>query len=105
MTRLVKLVRLNGLQYNANRDPQAYRRAVGEPFRIEALLAADARCTLRDAGGKILAEAAVPAGGPFAHALTFARPGVHLVTLSAARGADAFDLDLRLDVLAHAWIG
>ncbi len=98
MTRLVKLVRLNGLQYNANRDPQAYRRAVGEPFRIEALLAADARW-------KILAEAAVPAGGTFAHALTFDRPGVHLVTLSAARGADAFDLDLRLDVLAHAWIG
>jgi len=38
MGTLVKLVRLNGLQFNANRDPQVYRRAVGEPFRIQGLV-------------------------------------------------------------------
>lgn len=37
---LVKLVKLNGLQYNANRDPQAYRRTVNESFLIQALRAA-----------------------------------------------------------------
>jgi hypothetical protein len=105
MTHLVKFVRLNGLQFNANRDPQVYRRAVGEPFRIEARVGADARCTLRDVRGKSLATADVPAGGTFAHAVTYDRPGVHVVTLTAERGADSFGQDLRLDVLAHAWIG
>jgi hypothetical protein len=105
MAQLVKFVRLNGLQYNANRDPQVYRRVVGEPFRIEAPVDADARCTLRDARGKTLGEADVPAGGTFAHTVTFDQPGVHVVTLTAERGADTFAQDLRLDVLARAWIG
>lgn len=105
MTRLVKLVRLNGLQYNANRDPQAYRRAVGAPFRIDALIDSAARCTLRDARGNVLAAAEVPPGGTFTHALTYDRPGTYVVTLAAEGGAGSFALDLRLDVLAHAWIG
>jgi hypothetical protein len=105
MPRLIKYVRLNGLQYNANRDPQAYRRAVGAPFRIEARLGADARCTLRDAQGEIFATAEVPADGTFAHALSFDQPGVHVVTLTAERGGESIAQDLRLDVLAHAWAG
>ena len=66
MGKLVKLVRLNGLQFNANRDPQVYRRAVGEPFRIQALLDASAggRCTLRDSLGQVLFTAEVPADTP-----------------------------------------
>jgi hypothetical protein len=107
MGRLVKLVRLNGLQFNANRDPQVYRRVVGEPFRIQAMLDAGApvRCTLSDAGGRVLARTNVPGGGTFAHEMTFDVPGVHVVTLRAERGGDAYTQDLRLDVLAHAWIG
>jgi hypothetical protein len=105
VAKLVRLVRLNGLQYNANRDPQVYRRVVGERFRIEALVAAGARCTLRDARGTLLAAADVPAGGSFVHELAFDRPGVHVVTLTAEGNGDSFVQDLRLDVLAHAWIG
>lgn len=107
MGKLVKLVRLNGLQFNANRDPQVYRRAVGEPFRIQALVDAGAgvRCTLRDASGQVLVTADVPAGGTFSHELKFGAPGVHVVTLVAARDGQSFTQDLRLDVLAHAWVG
>lgn len=107
MGRLVKLVRLNGLQFNANRDPQVYRRAVGEPFRIQALVDAGAgvRCSLLDVGGRVLAAADVPAGGTFTHSLAFDAPGVHVVTLVAERGGESFAQDLRLDVLAHAWVG
>ena len=107
MGKLVKLVRLNGLQFNANRDPQVYRRAVGEPFRIQALVdsGAGVRCTLRDADGQVLVTADVPAGGTFSHELKFGAPGVHVVTLVAARDGESFTQDLRLDVLAHAWVG
>jgi hypothetical protein len=107
MSRLVKLVRLNGLQFNANRDPQVYRRVVGEAFRIQALLEAggSVRCTLRDARGQVLASADVPGGGTFTHDAGFDAPGVHIVTLLAERGGESFAQDLRLDVLAHAWVG
>jgi hypothetical protein len=107
MGKLVRLVRINGLQFNANRDPQVYRRAVGEPFRIQALVdsGAGVRCSLRDVGGRILATADVPAGGTFTHELTFNSPGVHVLTLVAERGGESFAQDLRLDVLAHAWVG
>jgi hypothetical protein len=101
MSKLVKLVRLNGLQFNPNRDPQVYRRVVREPFRIQAVLDAGTpvRCTLSDAGGRVLASADVPGDGKFD------APGVHVVTLRAERGGASFVQDLRLDVLAHAWIG
>jgi hypothetical protein len=107
VSQLVKLVRLNGLQFNANRDPQVYRRVVGEAFRIQALLAegGSVRCTLRDAEGRILATAAVPGGGTFAHELRYDSPGVRVVTLAAERGADACAQDLRLDLLEHPWVG
>jgi hypothetical protein len=105
VAKLVRLVRLNGLQFNANRDPQVYRRVVGERFRIEALVAAGARCTLRDARGATLAAAELAAGGTFVHELGFERPGVHVVTLTAERNGESFAQDLRLDVLAHAWSG
>ena len=107
MAKLVKLVRINGLQFNANRDPQVYRRAVGEPFRIQALMdaGAGAHCTLQDANGGALVSAEVPAGGTFSHELKFEAPGVHVVTLVAKRDGQSFTQDLRLDVLAHAWVG
>lgn len=107
MSKLVKLVRLNGLQFNANRDPQVYRRVVGDAFRIQALLAegGSVRCMLRDAGGQVLATAEIPGGGTFTHELKFDAPGVYVVTLAAERGGEAYAQDLRLDVLEHAWVG
>jgi hypothetical protein len=60
---------------------------------------------LRDARGATLAAAEVAAGGTFVHELRFERPGVHVVTLTAERNGESFAQHLRLDVLAHAWIG
>jgi len=107
MKKLVRLVRLNGLQYNANRDPQAYRRVAGAPFRIEALIedGAPVRCTLRDATGKAIVADDVSGGATFAHDLRFDAPGAYVVTLDVERGSERFAQDLRLDVLAHAWVG
>ncbi|MCZ7564448.1 MAG: hypothetical protein M5U08_12315 [Burkholderiales bacterium] len=107
MKKLVKLVKLNNLQYNPNRDPQVYRRVPREAFRIQAVLdgTGTATCAVRDAEGKPLAEAAVAAPGTFEHRVAFDRPGHYLVTLEVTRGAETFTQPLRLDVLEHAWRG
>jgi hypothetical protein len=105
--KLVKLVKLNNLQYNPNRDPQVYRRVAGQPFRIQALLegAGTAKCIVRDAAGKALVERDVPAPGTFTHELAYDKPGQYLVTLEVSRGGETFAQPLRLDVLEHAWVG
>lgn len=107
MKKLVRLVKLNNLQYNPNRDPQVYRRVVGEAFRIQAFVegAGTAKCAVRDAAGKALVERDVPSPGTFTHELTFGKPGQNLVTLEVSRGGETFRQPLRLDVLEHAWIG
>lgn len=104
---LVKLIKLNNLQYNPNRDPQVYRRPINEPFRIQALLdgSGEARCALCDERGQPLAECVVTLPGTFTHELAFATPGVRLVTLTVDAGSRQFSRDLRLDVLEHARVG
>jgi len=101
---LVRMVKVNGLQYNANRDPQAYRREAGAPFRLEALLegAGDAQCTVSDERGGVLAEARVRRPGRFSCLLRFEQPGSRLVTLRVEAGEGDFAQTLRLDSLAPA---
>lgn len=107
MKKLVKLVKLNNLQYNPNRDPQVYRRVAGEAFRIQAFLEGSgaAKCAVRDAAGKALVERSVASPGTFTHELAFGKPGQYLVTLEVSRNGETFAQPLRLDVLEHAWIG
>lgn len=104
---LIKMIKINNLQYNSNRDPQVYRRCVNEPFRIQAILGGSgtARCTLRDANNQVIAEKAIALPGTFTHELSFTRPGIRLVTLSVEGNGKKISQDLRLDVLEHAWVG
>lgn len=104
---IVRMVKLNGLQYNANRDPQAYRRNAGEAFRIEALLegAGEAQCVVSDERGGALAQANVARPGRFACELRFDEPGSRLVTLRVASGGEQYLQTLRLDLMAHARVG
>jgi hypothetical protein len=101
---LVRMVKLNGLQYNANRDPQAYRRAAGEAFRLEALLdgAGEAHCIVSDERGGVLAQASVARPGRFCCELRFEQPGSRLVTLRVAGAGSDYAQTLRLDALAPA---
>ncbi len=104
---LIKMIKINSLQYNPNRDPQVYRRSVNEAFRIQALLAGEgtARCTLRDADQQVIAEKAIALPGCFTHELAYTTPGVRIVTLLAEGAGQKFSQDLRLDVMEHAWVG
>lgn len=101
------IIKINGLQYNALRDPQVYRRCVKAPFRIQAVVAGTgtARCTLSDVAGEKLVERAINLPGTFTHDLAFDAPGTRIVTLNVGAGADKSSQDLRLDVLEQAWVG
>lgn len=104
---IVKMIRINSLQYNAGRDPQVYRRVAGQPFRIQVIVAGagSAHITLADEKGASLVQGDVPASGTFSHELTFAKPGVRIVTITAQQADRSESRDVRLDVMAHAWVG
>lgn len=104
---LIKMIKINSVQYNPNRDPQVYRRTVNEIFCIQAVLGGSgtARCALRDAKNKVIAEKAVALPGIFTHELSFSTPGIRLVTLSIEGNGQKSSRDLRLDVMEHEWVG
>lgn len=104
MAKLVKTIKLNNLQYNPNRGPEAYRRCVGDPFRIQALLDGEgsARVTLCASDGSRLGEAKVGLPGTFVQELRFPAPGRRSVTLKVEGDGQTFTQELRLEVAEHA---
>lgn len=104
---IIKFIIINNLQYNTRRDPQAYRRVAGQPFRIQVGVGGSSRVhvMLTDERGAMLAGGEVAAPGTFSHELTFAQPGVRIVTVTAQHPGRDESRDLRLDVMAQAWVG
>lgn len=107
MKKLVKMIKLNNLEYNVNRDPAVYRRCANEPFRIQVLLdgAGAVECTLSDASGKVMNSQVVTAPGTYTHASSFATPGTRVVMLTLSGQGQTNTHNLRLDVMEHAWQG
>lgn len=105
--KIIKFIKINNLQYNALRDPQAYRRVAGETFRIQVVVAGagESAVTLADEKGATLVVGKVQAPGTFSHELAFAKPGVRIVTVTARQAGRSESIDMRLDVMAHAWVG
>ncbi len=103
---LIKMVKLNNLQYNANRDPEVYRRVAGRPFRIQAMLegSGTARVTVT-CEGKTLKEASIPLPGMFSCEISFRDAGVRIATLTAEAGGQGESRDILLDTEAHAKVG
>jgi len=106
MNSTIKLLRLNGLQYNANRDPQFYRRLPNQTFRIQADLIGEgsAKVSLFVENSKKL-EQNVNLPGRFDGSISFDKPGSYIATLIVDKQGDINETNLRLDVMAHAWIG
>ncbi len=104
---IIKFIKINNLQYNALRDPQVYRRVAGEPFRIQVVVegTGSVHVTLADEKGALLAEGDVQPPGTFSHELAFAKPGVRIVNITAQQADRSESLNMRLDVMAHAWVG
>lgn len=101
------MIKINGLQYNAQHDPQVYRRCVQEPFRIQAVIrgSGTARCALTAAGGTRIVERAIALPGTFTHELAYGTPGTRIIMLNVEAGAEKSSQHLRLDVLERAWVG
>lgn len=107
MSKLVKLVKLNNLQYNANRDPEVYRRVPKKPFRIQALLTGTgkARAKVEVDGHITPCNRTVDLPGTFNCELSFDTPGIRIATLTVEGMGESYTQNLRLDVMAHEWIG
>ena len=104
MTRLVKTIKLNNLQYNPNRDPRVYSRSAGETFRIQASLDGEgtARVQLVDGAGHRLSEASVSLPGMFSQELRYPTPGSRTVTLIVESGGERVVHELKLEVVDQA---
>ena len=106
MSRLVRLIKLNNLQYNANRDPQVYRSVPKRPFRIQAVL--DGSGTARakvEIDGTVPCNQSIELPGTFTCDVGFDTPGVRVATLFIESAGESFSRDIRLDVMEHDWIG
>lgn len=102
----IKFVKLNGLQYNPNRDPQVYRRLPKQPFDVEAHLIGSGTVTVRfSVDNKVVCERSIPLPGRFECEVAFDTPASRIGLLSVEHGTEKFQQSLRLDVLDHAWIG
>ncbi len=108
MKKLVKLVRLNNLIYNTNRDPQVYRRVPNKPFRIQALLEGEGRAraqVLVDGESQARCDQQITLPNTFTCEFAFDTSGSRVATLVIEQGGETFRQDLRLDVMEHAWVG
>ncbi|OBS08738.1 hypothetical protein [Acidihalobacter prosperus] len=104
--KLVKLVKLNNLQYNANRDPNVYRRPVNKPFRLQALLdgQGSAKCSFT-VNGENKGSATVNLPGTFECSFSYKEAGSHVGKLVVEGNGETYTQDIRIDVVEHAWIG
>ena len=106
MSKLVKLIKLNNLQYNANRDPEVYRGVPKKPFRIQAMLSGDGKARAKiEVDGKMPCNQSVDLPGTFTCEIAFDTPGIRIATLVIESAGESYTQNIRLDVMEHEWIG
>lgn len=108
MATVVKLVRLNNLLYNPNRDPEIYRRVPNKPFRIQARLdgRGAARAQVRvDGETQARCDQTITMPDTFTCEFAFDTPGTRMAVLVVDSDGQTFRQDLRLDVMPHSWVG
>jgi hypothetical protein len=103
---LVKLLKLNNLQYNANRDPAFYRRSVNEEFRLQVMLGGDGEAKARfSVDGEALCADTITLPGTFDCRFRFDTAGTRVGVLAIDGASGAYHDNIRIDVLEHAPIG
>ena len=106
MSRTAKLIKLNNLQYNPNRDPQFYRRTIDQEFRLQVVLEGTGTATVRfTAEDTVLCEQSVALPGSFDCRFSFASPGSRVGVLTVEANGAREQQYIRLDVEERAWIG
>jgi hypothetical protein len=104
--KLVKLLKLNNLQYNANRDPAFYRRPVNEEFRLQVLLngSGEAKATFT-IGAETVCDNTINLPGTFDCRFSFDTAGTRVGVIAIDSRAEQYREKIRIDVLEHAPIG
>jgi hypothetical protein len=104
--KLVKLIKLNNLQYNPNRDPEVYRRPIDKEFRLQVVLngSGSAKCRL-EVEGEVLCDNAVSLPGTFECKFSYNTAGTRIGTLIIEGNGETLRESMRFDVTEHAWIG
>lgn len=106
MSNLVKMIRLNNLEYNPNRDPQVYRRPVGELFRIQVWLEGSGSAKGRfEIDGETKCEKSVNLPGKFDCQVSFDEAGTRIGTLAIEANGETVTRSIRLDVDEYAKVG
>jgi hypothetical protein len=104
--KLVKLIKLNNLQYNANRDPAFYRRPVNEEFRLQAMLSGSGEAkAMFTVEGETLCESTIHLPGTFDCKFSYETAGTRIGVLTIDSANEQFRENVRIDVLDHAPIG
>jgi len=104
MTSPIKMIKLNNLKYNPNRDPQVFRRIINKPFRLQVILAgsgnADVSLTVAK---KKLAHETVYLPGTFDCDVSFENAASHLGTITVKMNGETFKEYVRFDVTETPW--
>ncbi|MBD3618182.1 MAG: hypothetical protein HUJ28_01750 [Chromatiales bacterium] len=104
--KLLKMIKLNNLQYNMNRDPQVYRRSVNKDFRLQALLNGSGTASAKfEVDGKVVGEGKVDLPGTFETKFSYDTAGTRIGTLVIEGNGESVKEDIRIDVMEHDWIG
>ena len=106
MGKLVKSIRLNNLEYNPNRDPQAYRRVVGMPFRVDVFLDGRGKARAKiEVDGVIRCNRSIDLPGRLSCEFSLDSPGTRIATLVVEGADESYQRHFRLDVMAQAGVG
>lgn len=106
MSKLVKIIKLNNLQYNPNRDPEVYRSVPNKAFRIQAVLGGTGKAKAKlEVDGGVPCTQSLDLPDTFTCEIAFDTPGTRVATLTIDGAGENYVQDLRLDVREHEWIG
>ncbi len=104
--KLVKLVKVNNLQYNPQHNVEIYRVTPNQDFRIQALLGGEGSAHCRFlVEGEPRCDTTVERPGTFECRFSFPTPGVRIGELVVEGSGQTFTQTIRLDVVDHAWVG
>ena len=105
MSDAIRMIRLNNLQYNPNRDPQVYRRLPNQPFRLEVDIVGEGTAKVSFEADGQKEQQTVNLLGRFECQMSFDTPASRVGVLIVDINGDLSERYIRLDVMDHAWGG
>ncbi|MDH3326020.1 MAG: hypothetical protein OEM38_04800 [Gammaproteobacteria bacterium] len=104
MTSPIKIIKLNNVQYNSNRDPQVFRRVVNKPFRLQVFLGGTGNANVSlTTGDNTLSQQTVTLPGTFDCNVEFATAASHLGTVNVEVNGETYKDYVRFDVTDTPW--